>query len=453
MSENRISELFFNQPLAIHQDMIGPISAIIDRHIEGVKLSDLEIDAATGRDRNQAKNYEVVNGVAIIPIIGVISKRMNMFSRISGGTSVEMLQKDFVQALEDPFVKKIAFDIDSPGGTIGGVPELADVIYEARGKKPIDSYANGQMCSAAYWIGSAADKILTTKSSIVGSIGVYTVAKDYTVMDHNRGVRSEVIHAGKHKAAGHPEKHLSSDDINIIQSRINDFYELFIDAVTRNRGITREKAYELGDGTVSIGQKAIDVGLADGMGILDSNVIGNSSGTYAEDNPLNINADNKKNNEGDKNMSKEIKDLTLADLQAENPGLIKKIQDSTIEQLAANETSEKDKIAAAVKAERERATKILSLIKNEAYSGFGEMATECVEKGDSLDVAEGKFKDARIKVLEKTSPKTPGPGEEGSGEPKLNTGKNKYEAHVDRAKAYQKEHGGSLTDALRATAV
>lgn len=446
MSENRISELFFNQPLAIHQDMIGPISAIIDRHIEGVKLSDLEIDAAIGsRDRSQTKGYEVINGVAIIPIVGVISKRMNIFSRISGGVSVEMLQKDFIQALDDPQVKKIAFDIDSPGGTVGGVPELADVIYESRGVKPIESYVNGQMCSAAYWIGSAADKIYTTKSSVVGSIGVYTVAQDYTVMDHNRGIKIEVISAGKHKAVGHPDKHLSRDDISIIQARINDFYELFIDAVERNRSISREKAYELGDGTVSIGQKAVDAGLADGMAVLDPKVIGDSSGTYAEDKPLNINADNEKNNEGDTNMSKEIKDLTLTELQAANPELVKQIQDSTIDQLALNEETVEAKVAEAVKNEKERAAQILGLTKNEAYSGFGELAAECVEKGDSFEVAEGKFKDSRIKVLEKTAPETPGPGEE-------NAGGDKDKTHLDKAKEYAAENKCSLADALSATA-
>jgi len=445
MRENRISELFFNQPLALHEDMIGPIGAIIDRHTEGIKLSDLEVEAAIGQGQRQAKGYEVINGVAVIPIIGAISKRMNMFSRISGGTSVEMLQKDFLQALGDPQVKRIAFDIDSPGGTVGGVPELADAIYESRGIKPIESYINGQMCSAAYWIGSAADKIYATKSSIVGSIGVYTVAKDYTVMEHNRGVRSEVIRAGKHKAAGHPEKYLSSDDINIMQARINDFYELFIDAVAKNRNISKEKAYELGDGNFCIGQKALGIGLVDGLAVLDSITTGNNSAIVADANPLIIDADNKNNNKGEENMGKEIKDLTLNELKAENPELVKKIQDNTIDALAEKETLGKDKVIEAIDGERARATKILNLVKIEAYSEFGDLAGECVGKGDSFEVAEGKFKDARIKILETSAPQTPG-----SGDGDINASGEK--TPLAKAKEYAAEHKCSIADALSATA-
>ena len=114
-------------------------------------------------------------------------------------------------------------------------------------------------------------------------------------------------------------------------------------------------------------------------------------------------------------------------------------------QLALNEETVEAKVAEAVKVEKERAAQILGLTKNEAYSGFGELAAECVEKGDSFEVAEGKFKDSRIKVLEDTAPKTPGPGDE-------NAGGDKDKTHLDKAKEYAAENKCSLADALSATA-
>jgi signal peptide peptidase SppA len=461
MSKNQVSELFFNQPLAINEEMIGPISAVIDRHMEGVKLSDLEIDAAIGRSNGDKKTYEVINGVAVIPITGVISKRMNMFSRISGGTSIELLQKDFLEAIEDPQVEKIAFDIDSPGGSVGGVPEMADLVYASRGKKPIESYVDGQMCSAAYWIGSAADRVYVTKSSVVGSIGVYTVAKDYTVMDHNRGVRSEVIRAGVHKATGHPDKRLSTEDIGVIQARINDFYELFVEAVAKNRGISMEQAYALADGTVSIGRKSVDAGFADGMKTLESLTTGDSSSSIygrVGDDPLNIDAnqDKSKDKKGDMNMGKEIKDLTVADLKTQNPELLKAIQEQTANDLISESEKGEKLIDEAVTEERGRCQSIYGLLKTKEYASYGDLAHQCVSDGCDFEAAEKKFMAQRLEDLEAKSPETPGPGnpdpETPKGESNAEKEKDPQKAHLARAEAYRKENGGTMTDALLATA-
>jgi len=261
----KINELFFTQPWAIKEDVLRVMSEIVERHIRGEKLSIEEVRERT-KDKPATPNYEVIGDAALIPIYGIISKRLGWISQISSsGTSTEAVKEDFKDALADPKVKRIVLDIDSPGGSITGVPELADFIFAARGKKPITAFANGQMDSAAYWIGSAADKVYMSTSAEVGSIGVYTVIEDWSVREHNEGLKTEIIKAGKFKAVGHPSKPLTEDARTMIQERINERYEQFVEAIQRNRAMNSEQVLKAADGSAFLSQKALALGLIDGV--------------------------------------------------------------------------------------------------------------------------------------------------------------------------------------------
>ncbi len=104
--------------------------------------------------------FQQQGSVAVIDISGVITPYSNILSALFGGTDVQSISDQFENAVNDPSVGGIVFRIDSPGGIITGVEELASTIAAARGKKPIIAYAYGNAASAAYWIASAADKIV-----------------------------------------------------------------------------------------------------------------------------------------------------------------------------------------------------------------------------------------------------------------------------------------------------
>ena len=150
-----------------------------DAHIEGslafVGLPSVPMQAASGK-RNSASP----GSVAVIPMTGVISHRMSLMSEISGGGggSTQALTAQFRQALNDGNCKAIVFDVDSPGGSVEGVTELASEIYEARKVKPITAVFNAMGCSAAYWLASAASDLVCTPSGQCGSIGVYMMLQD-----------------------------------------------------------------------------------------------------------------------------------------------------------------------------------------------------------------------------------------------------------------------------------
>lgn len=158
------------EPWLIVPAKLAEIIDIYDHHLKREKVDFKVIKAQIGESEEEDQGYQVENGVAVMPLEGVISKRMNMFTYFSGGTSTQLFERDFKKALADPSVQSILLLVDSPGGSVDGVQELANLIFESRDKKPIIAYTDGMMASAAYWISSAAEKIFIsgdTRKSVV----------------------------------------------------------------------------------------------------------------------------------------------------------------------------------------------------------------------------------------------------------------------------------------------
>ena len=256
-----------NSPWAIAPEKYAEIRDLYERHAHGDKVDIAALEAQLGRPvEKQYRALEVVDGVGILAIDGVLAKRMNLMSAISGGTSTQMLQRDFALAMQDPLVHSILMVIDSPGGEVNGTQEFCNQIFEARGQKPIVAVCEGAMSSAAYWIGSSADKLyISSGTTQVGSIGVVASHTDMSKAEANRGVKVTEISAGKYKRLASEHAPLSDEGRADIQDKVDQIYTVFVDDVARNRGVSSEKVLaEMADGRVFIGQKAVDAGLVDG---------------------------------------------------------------------------------------------------------------------------------------------------------------------------------------------
>lgn len=478
----KINDMFFMRPWAMKEDVLTSLTEIVIRHMSGQKLSQAEIESRTGADKKvEPPDYAVdANGLARIPVYGVIAKRANMVNGISKpqGTSVEEIRKDFLAAINDPAVKAIALDVDSPGGSVDGIAELSDIIFSARGKKPITAYTDGQMASAAYWIGSAADKIYASKSAEVGSIGVYTVIHDYSRAVKNEGIDTVVFKAGKYKAAGNPYKHMTEDDQAAIQDTVNSYYDLFVDGIARNRSLNADAALKLANGKSYIGKKALDIGLIDGIQNIDEVFACNTDNaqrrkTHVEESlkvkcqgcshefiyvtepesamgavkcpnckhqidqtGMVLDGKGKITKEG--NM--EFKELTVDALKKERPDLIEAVAKD------AKAEGVKDGTAEGVKTERARCVGVIS--KSEAYKdveGVSDVVKTALEKGDDIVTAESAFKDKKLAALQKEAPEAAGPGEDVDKTKAAKT-------HLEAAKEYRATHKCSMEAALKATA-
>ena len=259
-------------PWAIQPAKLLEIQGIYAAHARGDKSDIKGIEAAIGRPlNNQPQGYEVRNGVAILPMNGVISKRMNLMTQISGGVSTELAARDFKAALADPAVNSIILQIDSPGGTVDGTQTMADMIFSARNKKKVVAFADGMMASAAYWIGSAAEAIyISDGAAQIGSIGVVATHTDISGAQAIAGVKTTEITAGKFKRMASQYAPLTESGRQSIQDQVDYLYSIFVEDVAKNRGVNVDTVLQdMADGRVFIGQQAIDAGLVDGITTLD----------------------------------------------------------------------------------------------------------------------------------------------------------------------------------------
>ena len=259
-------------PWAIMPSVLTELYGIYSMHTQGQKIDLAAVESQLGRPLdNEQPNIEIKNNVAVITAHGIIAKKMNMFTRISGGVSSEILDEQIQMVMGDDSVKGVILDIDSPGGTVDGTFELADSIHSLRGKKSIVALANGLMASAAYAIGAATDAIYVSgPTTHVGSIGVVTAHTDYSQYEKNRGIKTTEIYAGKYKRIASQHEPLSDEGRENIQERVDYLYSIFVDRVAAFRGVSTNKVLsEMADGKLFIGQQAIDAGLVDGVSSLD----------------------------------------------------------------------------------------------------------------------------------------------------------------------------------------
>lgn len=225
------------------------------------------LEARLGHRLDNTRTVAIRDGVAIVPIIGPIFRYANLFTEISGATSTEVLATDIREALDNPAVKAIVLNIDSPGGVASGINELADLIYGGRVKKRIMAYVGGSGASAAYWIASAAHEIVADDTAVLGSIGV--VLEVSIAQDANGGTRRYEIVS---RNAPNKRPDLGTEEGRAkVQAMVNSLADVFVAKVSRNLGVKADRVVSMGNsGGVLLGAAAVRTGLAKRLGSLDA---------------------------------------------------------------------------------------------------------------------------------------------------------------------------------------
>lgn len=265
---SRVLQMALETPWAILPGKWQAIMNFLWYQSHGDKFSAGEIATRIGAVNGPTERTE--GTVAVLPIFGTIVPRADLFSEFSGGTSAEVLAKKFRSLVNDPNVGAIVLDVDSPGGAVSGVEEVASEIFKARGTKPIVAVANHLAASAAYWIATAADELVVTPSGEVGSIGVFAGHQDISGALEAEGVKITLVNAGKFKVEGNPYEPLGEEARAAIQARVDDYYNAFTRDVARHRGVKQSEVKGgFGEGRVVGAKEAVALGMADKVGTLD----------------------------------------------------------------------------------------------------------------------------------------------------------------------------------------
>ena len=276
-----LADRLFNTPLLLHPQKLDAIIAGLGRRLLGT--DGLQIDAAaispraalpaemftTRKGERTERGYRVTEGVAVISAMGGLVHR----TRLEADSSLLIGYNDLAADMEDALAKSevhaIALVMDSPGGEVSGAFELAERIYAARGSKPIVAVADGMAASAAYLAASAADEVVLSATSYVGSIGVVMRHVDFSRALANEGISVSHIFAGDHKVDGNPYQPLPDAVRANLQADIEGLYQMFIQAVATHRGMT-EQAVRDTRASVYRGVAAVAARLADRIGTADA---------------------------------------------------------------------------------------------------------------------------------------------------------------------------------------
>jgi len=265
------------QPWAILPESLETIIAVVAREQSDTELAASIRSARQGKldailaDRGAplagSESVTVRDGVAIVPVTGPISRYASYFTDVSGGATIDGLTRDFAAALNAPSVKAIMLHVDSPGGEITGVAQLAQQIYAARQRKPVVAYVEGLGASAAYWLASAASEVVLDPTALVGSIGVVQSMRN---PDASGKAVIEIVSSQSPKKRVNPN---TESGRATIQATIDELASLFIDAVATHRGVTADKvAADFGQGGVLVGQSAVAAGMADRVDTIENTI-------------------------------------------------------------------------------------------------------------------------------------------------------------------------------------
>lgn len=253
--ENALLAVMSGQPV---QPIVGPGGAEI---ASPARMGKLQPKDKARRLDNITERLSL--DTALIHVDGVIDKHITQFEMdCFGGYDLRDFDSALVAAARDPDLRNVLLVMNSPGGSVTGVPESAQRVADLAKSKNVFAFADGLCCSAAYYIASQADQVFGTPSSDVGSIGVYMALVDATRRLEDLGLKVNEIKDGEYKTMGAPWKELTEKERAMFQAEVSKIGTMFRDAVNSKRpDVTNETM----QGQSFFGDNALEAGLVDAI--------------------------------------------------------------------------------------------------------------------------------------------------------------------------------------------
>ena len=241
------------------------VTQLVDAQGEVMTGEKMHIEASSFMNsRDRQRPYQVLEGVAVVPVSGTLVHKFGHVHPYSGMTGYDGIIARVQAAIADPEVKGILMDMDTPGGEVAGCFDAAQTIRSLaqEGGKPLWAVADDMACSAGMAIASAADRRLITQSAVMGSVGVVMAHQSVAGKLKEDGIKVTLIHSGAHKVDGNPYEDLSAEALAAFQAKSDTLRQEFAALVSTHMGLSVEAVLATEAKTYR-GQEAIDIGFAD----------------------------------------------------------------------------------------------------------------------------------------------------------------------------------------------
>lgn len=218
-------------------------------------------------EQRGATPFDIVNGIAVIPVEGSLVHKGGYIGQSSGETSYQGIQAQISFAERSDHVRGVVFEVDSYGGLVAGAFQTAEMMHRLSQKKPTMSILTDHGLSAAFLLASQARQVVMPKHGMAGSIGVITLHADFSKQIEAMGVSVTILTAGAHKADGNQYGPLDSGFAEKKLAELEGLRKSFAEAVARGRGakFNAEAALKT-EAAIFEGAEAAQLGLVDGVG-------------------------------------------------------------------------------------------------------------------------------------------------------------------------------------------
>ena len=203
--------------------------------------------------------------VAVVKLHGVITPSPSPLAR--GAINLASVESALTRAFDHDRLKAVALLINSPGGAPTQSGLVAERIRQLADKKkvPVLAFAEDVAASGGYWLACAADEIFAHRTSMVGSIGVISGGFGFTGLLERFGIERRLHTAGANKSRLDPFSPEKPEDVEWLKKMHSQLHELFVEWVKERRGDRLATTEELFTGDVWLGNKAVELGLIDGL--------------------------------------------------------------------------------------------------------------------------------------------------------------------------------------------
>lgn len=276
----RVASRLFNAPLALRPEKAEMLcAALVDRlgiakldTIDGTSLGASQLrqkamDWYESEPKTARDMYTLSRGVARICVDGTLVHKLGGVEPSSGMVGYDQIDRIVTDAQDNKEVGALLIDIDSPGGEVAGCFDFCRKLKgmgTRNGGKPIIAFANEMACSAAYALASSCDGVMATETSVIGSIGVWTMLVDMTKGLSKNGIEVAMIRAGERKARGGPYEHADKATIDKLQLWVDETWQIFAELVAENRPVSAKFVRDL-EGDWFTGNAALGLGLVDAV--------------------------------------------------------------------------------------------------------------------------------------------------------------------------------------------
>jgi signal peptide peptidase SppA len=225
-------------------------------------------DKLASRIPGLADRVERKDVVAVVKLHGVITPSPSPLAR--GAINLNAVESALTRAFGHDRLKAVALLINSPGGAPTQSGLVAERIRQLADEKgvPVLAFCEDVAASGGYWLACAADEIFAHRTSMVGSIGVISGGFGFTGLLERFGIERRLHTAGANKSRLDPFSPEKAEDVEWLKKMHTQLHDLFVSWVKERRGERLTAAEDLFTGDVWLGEKAVELGLIDGLGSL-----------------------------------------------------------------------------------------------------------------------------------------------------------------------------------------